>query len=141
MGHKDEWRDCYSSASMRCAEDRRGVGRSKSATNIMIKGFQYFSRGSSRRSSVTREGSEDRTDAYVDEVLQCESTDSEILVVEFFLLTPLHLEKCVSNVQTISCANRHINVLSSNKCPSITKMLEKWREKDVGLIFNLHCIY
>lgn len=48
--------------------DKRGMGKSKSATNIMIKGFQYFSRASSCRSSMTRELSEDRTEAGAEEV-------------------------------------------------------------------------
>lgn len=55
----------------RNAEDRRTIGRSSSATNILIKGFQYFSRASScNRSSMTRELSEDRTEAQADEVLK-----------------------------------------------------------------------
>lgn len=58
LGHKDE-SDMYYDGM------RRKVGRSKSATNIMIKGFTLFSRSGSRASSVarstTREISEDRT--------------------------------------------------------------------------------
>lgn len=56
LGHKDE------------AESLSGLGRSKSATNIMIKGFRYYSRASSCRSSVARDFSEDRTEAEADEV-------------------------------------------------------------------------
>lgn len=50
LGHKDE--------------SDRTIGRSKSATNIMIKGFTMFSRSGSRASSVCRSNrgiSEDRT--------------------------------------------------------------------------------
>lgn len=49
LGHKDD-PDC-----------QRKVGRSKSATNIMIKGFTLFSRSTSRASSMCRGISEDRT--------------------------------------------------------------------------------
>ncbi|CAG9818729.1 unnamed protein product, partial [Phaedon cochleariae] len=70
LGHKED--EQHSSRMM-----RRGgklLGRSKSATNIMIKGFQYFSRASSsagsNRSSVVREscGLEDATEAEFDEL-------------------------------------------------------------------------
>lgn len=47
------------------------AGRSRSATNIMIKGFQYYSRANSvsSRNSVAREPSEEcNTDAEIDEV-------------------------------------------------------------------------
>lgn len=59
FGHKDE-----SDLDMYCYGKNRKVGRSKSATNIMIKGFTLFSRSGSRASSVarsTRGISEDRT--------------------------------------------------------------------------------
>lgn len=60
LGHKDE-----PDLDMYYDGKRRKVGRSKSATNIMIKGFTLFSRSGSRASSVarstTREISEDRT--------------------------------------------------------------------------------
>ncbi|XP_017771632.1 PREDICTED: unconventional myosin-XVIIIa isoform X4 [Nicrophorus vespilloides] len=42
---------------------KKRLGKSRSATNIMIKGFQYYSRASScSRSSMARELSEDRTE-------------------------------------------------------------------------------
>lgn len=58
LGHKDNSRS------------ERRLDRSKSATNIMIKGFQYFSRASSAsRSSVARSFvSDDATEAQADEV-------------------------------------------------------------------------
>lgn len=72
MGHRDEnGKNSRRSVESvrRNAEDRRNIGRSSSATNILIKGFQYFSRASScNRSSVTREISEDRTEEQADEV-------------------------------------------------------------------------
>ncbi|XP_048006817.1 unconventional myosin-XVIIIa-like isoform X2 [Leguminivora glycinivorella] len=49
LGHKDD------------SETSRRIGRSKSATNIMIKGFTLFSRSTSRASSMCRGISEDRT--------------------------------------------------------------------------------
>lgn len=72
LGHKDDGvgRKRTAESVRRNAEDRRNIGRSSSATNILIKGFQLFSRASScNRSSVTRELSEDRTEAQADEVL------------------------------------------------------------------------
>lgn len=60
----DEWK----SLGHREVENKRALGKSRSATNIMIKGFQYFSRASSCRSSITRELSEDRTEAEAEEV-------------------------------------------------------------------------
>lgn len=59
LGHRDEpdLESYYGSS-------RRKLGRSKSATNIMIKGFTLFSRSGSRASSVCRSSrgiSEDRT--------------------------------------------------------------------------------
>lgn len=53
LGHKDE------------PEMKKRLGRSKSATNIMIKGFTLFSRSGSRASSISRSRgiSEDRTTA------------------------------------------------------------------------------
>lgn len=60
LGHKDE-----PDLEMYVDGRKRKVGRSKSATNIMIKGFTLFSRSGSRASSVsrttTRGISEDRT--------------------------------------------------------------------------------
>lgn len=56
LGHKDD--------SDMMFNGKRRVGRSKSATNIMIKGFTLFSRSGSRASSVCRSSrgiSEDRT--------------------------------------------------------------------------------
>lgn len=56
LGHKDDL-DVY-------CNGKRKIGRSKSATNIMIKGFTLFSRTGSRASSVCRSSrgiSEDRT--------------------------------------------------------------------------------
>lgn len=64
VGHK---RDDNNNMSVK---ERALMGRSKSATNIMIKGFQMFSRASScSKSSVGRDISEDPTEAEVDEVL------------------------------------------------------------------------
>lgn len=59
LGHKDE-----PDLEMYYDGKKRRIGRSKSATNIMIKGFTLFSRNGSRASSVcrsTRGISEDRT--------------------------------------------------------------------------------
>ncbi|CAH0713661.1 unnamed protein product, partial [Brenthis ino] len=59
LGHKDE-----ADLDKYCDGKRRKIGRSKSATNIMIKGFTLFSRNGSRASSVCRSSrgiSEDRT--------------------------------------------------------------------------------
>ncbi|GJQ77981.1 Myo18 [Trypoxylus dichotomus] len=51
-------------------KERALMGRSKSATNIMIKGFQLFSRANScSRSSIGKDLTEDLTEAEVDEVL------------------------------------------------------------------------
>lgn len=58
LGHKEDPEDSYYGSR------RRTLGRSKSATNIMIKGFTLFSRSGSRASSVCRSSrgiSEDRT--------------------------------------------------------------------------------
>lgn len=64
MGHKDDedksWAG-YNDIS-RNAEERRVLGRSRSATNIMLKGFQYFSRAS----SVSRAGSVMSEDRFTD---------------------------------------------------------------------------
>lgn len=88
MGHKDDEnsdREARSLSLRKNAEDRRVLGRSRSATNIMIKGFQYYSRSNSvcrsnsmcrstnsmcpSNSSLTRDMSEDRmTDRDFDEV-------------------------------------------------------------------------
>lgn len=59
LGHRDE-----SDLESYYGSSRRKLGRSKSATNIMIKGFTLFSRSGSRASSVCRSSrgiSEDRT--------------------------------------------------------------------------------
>ncbi|CAG5047632.1 unnamed protein product [Parnassius apollo] len=59
LGHKDE-----PDLDKYCGGQKKRIGRSKSATNIMIKGFTLFSRSGSRASSVcrsNREISEDRT--------------------------------------------------------------------------------
>lgn len=69
LGHKDE-----ADLDVYCNGKKRKVGRSKSATNIMIKGFTMFSRSGSRTSSVcmsNRGISEDRTTvSEMDEVCQ-----------------------------------------------------------------------
>lgn len=66
LGHKDDT-DMFDGK-------KRRLGRSKSATNIMIKGFTLFSRSGSRASSVCRSSrgiSEDRTTvSEMDEVTQ-----------------------------------------------------------------------
>ncbi|CAG9770133.1 unnamed protein product [Ceutorhynchus assimilis] len=66
-GHKED-----DSHSLRMSgSSKNHMGRSRSATNIMIKGFQYFSRASSTsRSSMARELSEENlnTDAEIDEL-------------------------------------------------------------------------
>jgi hypothetical protein len=59
LGHKDE-----PDLEMYYDGKKRKVGRSKSATNILIKGFTMFSRSGSRASSICRSSrgiSEDRT--------------------------------------------------------------------------------
>lgn len=59
LGHKDE-----PDLEMYYDGKKRKIGRSKSATNIMIKGFTLFSRSGSRASSICRSNrgiSEDRT--------------------------------------------------------------------------------
>ncbi|KAK5638506.1 hypothetical protein RI129_012801 [Pyrocoelia pectoralis] len=71
LGHKDAFSEIYDQHSIRKnAEDRRIIGRSRSATNILIKGFQLYSRSGSARSSIARELSEDRTDAEADELTE-----------------------------------------------------------------------
>lgn len=69
----DEWkvtgrkRDDNNNMSVK---ERALMGRSKSATNIMIKGFQLFSKANScSRSSLARDASDDCTEAEADEVL------------------------------------------------------------------------
>ncbi|XP_018321616.1 unconventional myosin-XVIIIa isoform X5 [Agrilus planipennis] len=49
-------------------KNAKQFGRSKSATNILIKGFQLYSRTNSCRSSLARDVSEDRTEAEIDEL-------------------------------------------------------------------------
>lgn len=59
LGHKDE-----PDLEMYYDGQKKKIGRSKSATNIMIKGFTLFSRSGSRASSMCRSNrdiSEDRT--------------------------------------------------------------------------------
>lgn len=68
MGRRRNDDDVYGSLRQNC-KGRKSLGRSSSATNIMIKGFQLFSRANScSRSSMAREISEDRTDADGEEV-------------------------------------------------------------------------
>ncbi|XP_060534266.1 unconventional myosin-XVIIIa isoform X3 [Cylas formicarius] len=64
MGRKEDEQHALRMKRNRC------LGRSRSATNIMIKGFQYYSRSSSvSRSSMTRElPEEDCTEAEIDEL-------------------------------------------------------------------------
>uniref|UniRef100_A0A1Y1KV81 Myosin tail domain-containing protein n=1 Tax=Photinus pyralis TaxID=7054 RepID=A0A1Y1KV81_PHOPY len=70
LGHKESSSDAYDPHSIRRnAEDRRIIGRSRSATNILIKGFQLFSRSGSARSSVARDASE-CTEAEADELTE-----------------------------------------------------------------------
>ncbi|KZC04029.1 Unconventional myosin-XVIIIa [Dufourea novaeangliae] len=68
LGHKNEAENALSlqSSPRRMDRSRSGVGRSQSATNIMIRGFQYYSRADSvAKSSCSRRSlsraSEDRT--------------------------------------------------------------------------------
>lgn len=65
LGHKDDEMDL----GLTGANGRR-LGRSRSAANIMIKGFQYFSKSGSlcRSNSHIRDFSEDRTISEADEV-------------------------------------------------------------------------
>ncbi|XP_012149552.1 uncharacterized protein LOC100883300 isoform X7 [Megachile rotundata] len=65
LGHKGDAGDEMGSQNV-SRQDGRGVGRSQSATNIMIRGYQYYSRASSvaKNSSSRRSmshASEDRT--------------------------------------------------------------------------------
>ncbi|RZC34926.1 SMC N domain containing protein [Asbolus verrucosus] len=63
LGHRDDGLEY-----LRRGRDER-AGRSRSATNILIKGFQLYSRSSScSRSSVVRDFSEDCTEAEADEL-------------------------------------------------------------------------
>ena len=68
LGHRDDADNdlCFLSAIQPNDRPRCGIGRSQSATNIMIRGFQYYSRSNSvARSSCSRlslsRASEDRT--------------------------------------------------------------------------------
>ncbi|XP_076684281.1 unconventional myosin-XVIIIa isoform X8 [Andrena cerasifolii] len=68
LGHRDDADNdlCFLSAIQPNDRPRCGIGRSQSATNIMIRGFQYYSRSNSvARSSCSRRSlsraSEDRT--------------------------------------------------------------------------------
>ncbi|KOX79447.1 Unconventional myosin-XVIIIa [Melipona quadrifasciata] len=64
MGHRDDADNDLNLASMARGHERCGMGRSQSATNIMIRGYQYYSRSSSigrnSRRSLSRT-SDDRT--------------------------------------------------------------------------------
>ncbi|XP_029045423.1 unconventional myosin-XVIIIa isoform X5 [Osmia bicornis bicornis] len=66
LGHRDDSGDDLSLQAMPRQQDGRGMGRSQSATNIMIRGYQYYSRSNSvAKSSCSRRSlshaSEDRT--------------------------------------------------------------------------------
>ncbi|XP_046735177.1 unconventional myosin-XVIIIa isoform X6 [Diprion similis] len=64
LGHKDEAMEFGSLTSLPHNDKHRPLGRSRSATNIMIKGFQYFSRSNSvakSPSGTLSRLSEDRT--------------------------------------------------------------------------------
>lgn len=67
MGHKEDDRTWTGNTSLN-AEERRVLHRSRSATNIMLKGYQYFSRASSvaRSNSVTREMRDMSEDRFTD---------------------------------------------------------------------------
>lgn len=90
LGHRDDDSSSYRMRSV----GRSGsvgsngrVGRSKSVTNIMIKGFQYYSRASScsRPSSVARELSYDGPDCTeADEVYITITITSNVKLVIFF---------------------------------------------------------
>lgn len=73
LGHKDEIDD--ESISLPYARDRPRsvIGRSQSATNIMIRGYQYYSRSNSVAKSPSRRSlsraSEDRTSDGMQEVM------------------------------------------------------------------------
>ncbi|XP_017755479.1 PREDICTED: unconventional myosin-XVIIIa-like isoform X2 [Eufriesea mexicana] len=64
LGHRDESDDDFSLQLPR-GKDRGVIGRSQSATNIMIRGYQYYSRSNSVAKSCSRRSlsraSEDRT--------------------------------------------------------------------------------
>ena len=64
MGHRDDADNDLNLASMTRGNERCGMGRSQSATNIMIRGYQYYSRsnsiGKNSRRSLSRT-SDDRT--------------------------------------------------------------------------------
>lgn len=66
LGHREDDDDANTWTGYhnmrRNAEERRVLGRSRSATNIMFKGFQYFSRAS----SVSRAASVISEDRYTD---------------------------------------------------------------------------
>lgn len=54
LGHKDEPEDEPASLQLARDKPRVTIGRSQSATNIMIRGFQYYSRSSSAGKSPSR---------------------------------------------------------------------------------------
>lgn len=64
LGHRDDSEDELS-LQMTRGSNRRAIGRSQSATNIMIRGYQYYSRSNSVGKSCSRRSlsraSEDRT--------------------------------------------------------------------------------
>lgn len=74
----DEWKglgrpdDENHNMRLRRSYEGRSMSRCRSATNIMIKGFQYYSRSNScSRSSMVRDLYEDATEAECDEVDFC----------------------------------------------------------------------
>lgn len=67
FGRKDD--DQMHNLRLRRSYEGRSLSRSRSATNIMIKGFQYYSRSNScSRSSMARDFPDDATEAECDEV-------------------------------------------------------------------------
>lgn len=74
LGHRDEINDEPISLPYACDNhSRRVIGRSQSATNIMIRGYQYYSRSNSVARSPSRRSlsraSEDRTSDGMQEVM------------------------------------------------------------------------
>lgn len=67
------------------------LGRSRSATNIMIKGFQYFSRASScSRSSVARSTTADVTEEPADDATEAECDEVYLGVTNFNCFCRIH---------------------------------------------------
>lgn len=89
LGHKDDDSENLSGYYniRRNAEERRVLGRSRSATNIMIKGFQYFSRASSvsRSNSVMRDFSDDRLTDF-DQMTELDEVCDNVYVCIFVYL-------------------------------------------------------